>query len=709
MSLPSCPDQEQLLGYLHGLLAPEAAEQVDRHLETCLACQSTLKELELRPDPLRERAGPSPSGELYTGKPACRPTIEHLRRQVPPSTTTEHHANVLTREQAVLPRLRNYQLLEKLGQGGMGTVYLARHTDLDRLVAIKVLAPQRLGDAGAVARFKREMKAVGRLEHPNIVRAMDAGEEEGVHFLVMEYVPGCDVHRLVEQVGPLPAADACEIIRQAALGLQHAHEHQMVHRDVKPSNLILTQGPDRRPVVKVLDLGLALLRDLPAATVSEMTGEGVFMGTLQYTAPEQLNDAHNVDIRADVYSLGATLYKLLSGQAPFAGPVSRGALKQALTVLQEEVPAIQEQRARVSAEPLPEVLASLVHRLLAKDPSQRPATPAEVARDLEPFCMGTDLARLDPRVTVEIPVPAQAPLVCEQAPAETAPTTASPRRDIKRRWLVAVAALVLLLPLTYFFGGTVIRCATNQGQVVIEVDDPSVEVTVKEGEAVLLDRTGGRIITLAAGKHELEVRLKDANGEVRFFTKQLTLSRGGKEIVNVQQELARAKPIDRQREEPGQKAAAAPPAAVNADRRAAEWVLSIGGWVTIRTKDLEQEIVLPKDIGDRDRVQEWVAWGNRAQNIANVKDLPAGPFQVLKVNLDKNPKVTDTGLANLKGLVNLLRLDLNNANGQLTDACLVHFKELTNLREIYLDGARVTDAGLVNVKRSHQARCASFG
>lgn len=137
-------------------------------------------------------------------------------------------------ESLPLETIREYKLLAKLGEGGMGAVYKALHTRLDKVVALKVLPEGRMRDGGSVARFQREMKAVGRLDHPNIVRAMDAGEEDGTHFLVMEYVEGADLSQLAKNIGPLPVADACEMVRQAAIGLQEAHEHGMVHRDIKP-------------------------------------------------------------------------------------------------------------------------------------------------------------------------------------------------------------------------------------------------------------------------------------------------------------------------------------------------------------------------------------------------------------------------------------------------------------------------------------------
>ena len=228
-------------------------------------------------------------------------------------TVSPNDATTGQAEESDLGVIRDYQLLAKLGEGGMGAVYKALHTKLQKVVAIKVLPAGRMNDPQAVQRFEREMQAVGRLSHPNIVGAHDAGEHEGTNFLVMEHVAGIDLSELIRNVGPLPIADACELARQAAVGLQHAHEHDLVHRDIKPSNLML--APDGQ--VKILDLGLARLH---MGNLPELTSTGQMMGTLDYIAPEQTGDAHDVDIRADIFSLGATLYKLLTGVTPYSDP-----------------------------------------------------------------------------------------------------------------------------------------------------------------------------------------------------------------------------------------------------------------------------------------------------------------------------------------------------------------------------------------------------
>jgi serine/threonine protein kinase len=310
--------------------------------------------------------------------------------------------------EGALATLREYQLLEELGEGGMGTVYKARHAKLKRTVALKVLPRNRTHDAQAIARFEREMEAVGKLEHPNIVRALDAGEHNGTHYLVMEFIDGVDLSKLVQRRGRLALADACELVRQAAVALQHAYEHGLVHRDVKPSNLMLTtagtaaaattvRGPDAGGQVKLLDLGLALLAG-PQPAAQFLTASNQMMGTADYVAPEQVGDSHAVDIRADIYSLGCTLFKLLTGEAPFSGAKYGSSLQKMLAHRREPIPPVTQLRPDVPGE-----LAAVLNRMCAKQPSDRFATPAEVAAALAPFCAGSDLAGLAASVGSDVP------------------------------------------------------------------------------------------------------------------------------------------------------------------------------------------------------------------------------------------------------------------------------------------------------------------
>ncbi|MBX9583644.1 MAG: serine/threonine protein kinase [Gemmataceae bacterium] len=283
------------------------------------------------------------------------------------------------------PDLPGYELLAYLGDGGMGRVYKARQVRLDRLVALKIVRPDRLARPGAVERFEREARAVAKLDHPNIVRIHDANEAGDVHFLVMEYLAGTDLSRMVDLRGPLPVAEACDYARQAALALGHAHDRGLVHRDIKPANLMVCGG-----VVKVLDLGLARLRapdsladdDPPAAPGAEvldtLTRDGAVMGTPDYMAPEQALNTAGADIRADLYSLGCTLYAVLTGEVVFPGG---DVLDKTRRHAAEEPRPLHLVRPEV-----PPRLAAVVARMMAKRPADRYQTPAGVADALEPFC-----------------------------------------------------------------------------------------------------------------------------------------------------------------------------------------------------------------------------------------------------------------------------------------------------------------------------------
>ena len=343
--------------------------------------------------------------------PTTRPeTIPWADPASPPIPPPHHEGGYSGR------RLRDYLVLGRIGRGGMGQVYKARHVRLDRLVAIKVLPLERFADAAAISRFEREMKAVGRLDHPNIVLARDAGEADGVHFLVMELLEGFDLAAILKERGPRPLADACEVIRQAALGLQHAHEAGRVHRDLKPSNLFLT----RAGTVKVLDLGLALIVEETIA--GPLTPADAAMGTFDYTAPEQWADAHRVDIRADLYSLGCTLFALLTGGPPFPADSHPTLTSKMMAHLHESPPPLREFRAEV-----PPDLEALVARLLAKAPDDRFQTPGELAGALAPFCIGADLLRVfevEPdRTGPPGPAPEPTPVieVSPDAPPEAGP------------------------------------------------------------------------------------------------------------------------------------------------------------------------------------------------------------------------------------------------------------------------------------------------
>ncbi len=306
-----------------------------------------------------------------------------------------------------------YVLTDRLGSGGMGQVFKARDRKLGRAVAVKIIHPERLDNPVVVKRFQREIRGAARLDHPNVVHAYDADEEVGNHFLVMEYVEGIDLGRLVRAKGALPPALACEYVRQAALGLQHAHEQGLVHRDIKPANLLLTTRtvsgrPAPEPLVKILDLGLALLQQ-PTIDHSNagLTAAGIVVGTVDFLAPEQARDASGVDVRADLYSLGCTLYFLLTGKVPFSGATPTNKIfKHAL----EEAEPVEKLRPEVSPD-----LAAVVRRLMAKRPEDRYQTPAELAAVLGELLKGR----------VSRPAPATAPPRPVDTPRLTPPPVAT--------------------------------------------------------------------------------------------------------------------------------------------------------------------------------------------------------------------------------------------------------------------------------------------
>lgn len=280
--------------------------------------------------------------------------------------------------------LGQYELTEALGRGGMGAVFRATHLKLKRPVAVKILSPHRTQDSQSVARFQLEMEAIGRLDDPHIVRALDAADSSGLPFLVMELVEGIDLAKLLRIVGGLPVADAAELTRQAALGLQYVHVNGLVHRDIKPSNLMLSN----KGVVKLLDLGLARIA-LEESGDEPLTATGDLMGTADFMAPEQGLDSHGVDIRADIYSLGCTLYMLLSGRAPFSGPEYDSKYKKLLGHSQRPVPTIREFRSD-----LPNGLESILMRMLEKLPGDRYQQPVEVAEALHAFAEGHNVVGL---------------------------------------------------------------------------------------------------------------------------------------------------------------------------------------------------------------------------------------------------------------------------------------------------------------------------
>lgn len=431
--------------------------------------------LQLAMEPSAEESGATVISSIDSTRPnhslAAEPTDSDSAdvKTSPQSSLSKESDASLTRT------LGQYELLGELGEGGMGTVYKARHTSLDKLVAIKLLRGDFMRTAQAVTRFKREMKAVGKIDHPNIVRAMDAGEINGTHYLAMELVEGTDLHKIVKQRGPLSVSDACTAIRQAALGLEAAHQGGLVHRDIKPSNLLLSKYGQ----IKILDLGLALVGD-DGTPHEAVTSTGQVLGTPDYMAPEQWEDTHRADPRTDLYALGCTLFYLLTGRAPYATDENKSVMKKMAAHGNAPIPDVKAARARrlsklhqktekevtdvgVRATSVQDVRATSIDRvhatsdisdelnaiylrLMAKCPEDRYHSAGELARALAPFATSNvDKSRSPQATEYKHDAPASglfATTVTHISNGESLPVASAGKNKFGR--LVGAASLLVL-------------------------------------------------------------------------------------------------------------------------------------------------------------------------------------------------------------------------------------------------------------------------
>lgn len=355
------PSTAQLTAFGQGRLDPESAEAIADHVATCDSCCELLSEV--------------PSDTL----------ADNLLARSSDTTIDSTRSVAADHDPADLADHPRYRIVKVLGSGGMGIVFQAHHRVMDRPVALKVINRQLTTDPEIVERFRQEVRAAAKLSHPNIVTAHDAEQTGELHFLVMEFVDGIDLARYVKKKGPLPAGLVAHIGRQAALGLNHAARHEMVHRDIKPQNLIITQGGR----VRILDFGLARLGrkesdrktngddDLLRKSAAELTLAGSILGTPDYIAPEQASDSRKVDARSDIYSLGCTLYFLLTGHPPFPS----GSVYSKLLAHQTQSP----ESLGAKRTDIPNTLLSTIERMMARDPDQRVQSAGLVAKSLHPL------------------------------------------------------------------------------------------------------------------------------------------------------------------------------------------------------------------------------------------------------------------------------------------------------------------------------------
>jgi serine/threonine protein kinase len=620
------PGWEKLQAYGQGRLAPEAAAAVEEHLSGCANCCERLEQ--------------APGDSFLNRLRAVGASARGRSLSTDSSEVTLADAPPIPLELVDHPR---YRVLGLVGQGGMGAVYRAEHRRMERLVALKVIHPRFMKNPSVVQRFHQEVRAAARLHHPNIVTAHDADQAGGLHFLVMEYVEGTSLADLVNR-SPLPAAEACEYIRQAALGLQHAHEQGMVHRDIKPHNLMLqTSGEALMPgrhgrLVKILDFGLARLQrttDVPASgndLAPALTGAGAVMGTADYIAPEQAADPRAADIRADIYSLGCSLFHLMTGRPPFPNGTVVEKLAQHATT---PAPAVNSVFPEVQSE-----LAAVTARMMAKAPADRYATPAEVAEALLPFC-----------------------------PPSGQPPTAGDDSGIslarKRRLFTAGLVLAAML-----LAGGLWRFAASRDEGAEPKDDLPIEEV--KGEEV----------------RPAAPRNKDS---------EPTIPEKGSQVLVEEEEAVQAVKALKGRIRRGRKVPGNPYTGLwlNGARITDADLHLVLAFTQLRTLHLGRTRVTDEGVKRLTSLPHLTSLMLPDTKVTNAGMKHIGEMKHLQALELNTTQVGDDGLKHLVGLTKLRTLGLSRA--RVTDAGMIHIGRLPGLAILNLDHTAITDAGLKNL------------
>jgi WD40 repeat protein/serine/threonine protein kinase len=507
----SCPDLRELQRLSANALSREDAARLARHLAICPRCAETVEHLR-ESDTLAEQTcaranangnpAPEPRLDRSTDAPVeGTPTVDLDDAESPVGGGLSSVA-LATEEiyEFLLPAINGnarvtlgaYRIIRLIGRGATGIVLEGEDLQLGRRVAMKVLKPPLAASAVAVRRFLREARATAALTHDHIVPIYHVGRDRGAPYLVMPLLAGETLEQRMQREGTIAITEVLRIGREVAEGLAAAHEHGLIHRDIKPGNLWLEAGTGR---VRILDFGLARLED----EERQLSQAGCTIGTPGYMAPEQAR-GETAGPPADLFSLGCVLYRLSTGSPPFAGASSH----QVLVALQEHTP---RSPLGINKE-LPPAFCELVLQLLAKDPAKRPASAREVIDRIAALEEGSSQPVL--------------------------------RKKSSRQRIALFALIAILLfgaaALVYGVAPGVYRLTTNRGDLVIETNDPDVEVVIKDQTGKIIDRTGKREILLKAGEYEVECRITDSAGEQHFLTRHLQIRRGERLVVDARLE-----------------------------------------------------------------------------------------------------------------------------------------------------------------------------
>ncbi|MDF1745722.1 MAG: protein kinase [Gimesia sp.] len=578
---------------------------------------------------------------------------------------------------------------------------------MERRVALKTLPAAMTKDTQSIQRFQREVKAAAKLTHPNIVAAYDADEAKGTHYFVMEYVAGMDLSAIVKKRGVLKVDVAVDSILQAAKGLEFAHNKGVIHRDIKPANMLL----DNEGTIKILDMGLARIEDeaheIPA---TQLTQDGSVMGTVDYMAPEQAKDTHTADARSDIYSLGCSLYYLLTGESVYRGSTM---VNRIMAHQNDAIPSLTGKHILISQD-----VDAVFQKMVAKKPEDRFQSMSEVIRAIK-ACGVLESGSSSSTISSEpsdvalaeflqnqkmassptIAMTAEKPLTDSQTETLTSGfwdntlggTTFKPLQKRmqaigKRGWIIAGGVLASLI----LIAGIVLKVDTPAGTIILEIDQPDLA-----GAVVSVDDQQKITIKTGKDKEPIEVvadekthTLKVTKGGFETFTKQFIVKAGDQETIKVRL-VPSNMGIDNELKMNG-----------DIEHEVAEWVIGMGGMVKIGVKEF-----------------------------TNIKQLPTSPFVIDDISL-KDTSVKDDDLKRLTGLKILNRLNLKNTlvsdtglqylkdiplqniiimNTQITDEGLGHLTNMPSLRHLNICSTQISNSGVERLKDMKQLEFLNLG